>query len=517
MMTTASLPMLRRVLDHHPDLIYIKDSDGRFLLANQAVAELYGTTVDELIGKSDKEFSAHAREARRSAAAEQEVIAGRKSTFSGGEAITDARTGSTRFFDVRRVPFEEDGDGCHVLVTAIETTDRRVAEAALRSSDDQVRQMQKMEAIGQLAGGVAHEFNNLLTAILGYTALLIETTDDRPDIAADLQEIRKAGERASGLTRQLLTFSRKQAVQPAILDLNQVLSELEKTLRQVVGDAVEIEIVNAPSLGLLRADPKQIEQMLVNLAANARDAMPHGGRLRLETRSEILAFDPRDPLTPTRWPSVVLLVADTGTGIAPEIASRVFEPFFTTKGQGKGTGLGLAMVYGIVSQIGGVVTFESERGRGTTFSIQMPAVEGASDNARQPARPVAAYAGTETILVVEDEVNVRHLVQRVLKSRGYNVLEARDVTHAAEIAAEYQGELHLLLTDVVMPGLSGPQLAERIVFARPKIRVLYMSGFANRISAELGLTAADALVLHKPFTPEHLARTVRECLDAERS
>jgi PAS domain S-box-containing protein len=481
-------------------------------MANQAVAELFATTVEALIGRPERDVNPHARETRRSAAAEQDALAAGRPTFSGGEPITDARTGATRWFDVRRVPFSENGGDAHVLVTAIDVTDRRAAEAALKASEDQLRQAQKMEAIGQLAGGVAHEFNNLLTAILGYTALLIDSTDDRPDLAADLQEIKKAGERASGLTRQLLTFSRKQAVQPAILDLNQVLSELEKTLQQVVGDAVEVEAVYAPTLGLLRADPKQIEQMLVNLAANARDAMPGGGRLRIETRSEVLPSDPRDPATPVRWPAVTLLVSDTGTGIPPEIAARVFEPFFTTKGQGKGTGLGLSMVYGIVSQIGGVVTFESERGKGTTFSIQMPAVEAAAE-ARQVSKPVQAYAGTETILVVEDEANVRHLVQRVLKARGYTVLEARDVTHAAELAAEHDGDIHLLLTDVVMPGLSGPQLAERVVFARPRIRVLYMSGYANRISAELGLAAADAVVLHKPFTPEHLAKTVRECLD----
>jgi PAS domain S-box-containing protein len=508
----SAIPILRRLLDQHPDLIYIKDAEGRFLMANQAVAELFGTTVDALIGKLEKDVNPHARETRRATAAEQEVLATRRATFASGEPITDARTGTTRWFDVRRVPFSENGDGPQVLVTAIDVTDRRAAEAALKASEEQLRQAQKMEAIGQLAGGVAHEFNNLLTAILGYTALLIDSIDDRPDLAADLQEIKKAGERASGLTRQLLTFSKKQAVQPAILDFNQVLSELEKTLKQVVGDAVDIEVVAAPALGLLRADPKQIEQMLVNLAANARDAMPAGGRLRIETRSEVLAFDPRDPSTPVRWPTVTVLVSDTGTGIPPEVASRVFEPFFTTKGQGKGTGLGLSMVYGIVSQIGGVVTFESERGKGTTFSIQMPAVEAAAE-ARQVVKPVQAYAGTETILVVEDEANVRHFVQRVLTARGYTVLEARDVTHAAELAAEHPGDIHLLLTDVVMPGLSGPQLAERVVFARPRICVLYMSGYANRISAELGLAAADAVVLHKPFAPDQLAKTVRECLD----
>jgi len=388
------------------------------------------------------------------------------------------------------------------------------SESALRATEDQVRQAHKMEAIGQLAGGVAHEFNNLLTAILGYTALLIEATHDQPEIAADLLEIKKAGERAGSLTRQLLTFSRKQVVQPALLDLNEVVSELEKMLRQVVGDDIELEMMTASSLGQLRADPSQIEQVLVNLAANARDAMPGGGVLRIETKSETLPADPRDPsASPVRWPCVTMIVSDTGTGIPTEIVDRVFEPFFTTKGPGRGTGLGLSTVYGIVSQSDGVISVESERNRGTRFVIRFPAVEALSEVATRTARRAVPYAGTETVLLVEDEPGVRHLVQRVLSGRGYDVLEAQDVMHAAKIATDHAGPIHLLLSDVVMPGLSGPELAQRIVARRPEVRVLYMSGFADRFSAELGSPNAGLSILHKPFTPESLARTVRDCLD----
>jgi CheY-like chemotaxis protein len=373
-----------------------------------------------------------------------------------------------------------------------------------------------MEAIGHLAGGVAHEFNNLLTAILGYTALLIDTLQDQPDVAADLQEIKKAGERAGSLTRQLLTFSRKQVVQPALLDLNEVLSELETMLRQVIGDDVELETIKAPVLGQLRADPNQIEQILVNLAVNARDAMPAGGVLRIETARDVLPADPRDPgAAPVAC--VTLRVSDTGAGIPPEIVDRIFEPFFTTKGPGKGTGLGLAMVYGIVGQTGGTITVESERNRGATFQIRFPAVAAPSATITQAARPAVPYAGSETVLLVEDEPGVRHLVQRVLSAKGYRVLEARDVTHAADIATGHAGPIHLLLTDVVMPGMSGPELAKQIVANRPEVRVLYMSGFANRLSVELGATAAAASILHKPFTPESLARTVRDRLDAHGS
>jgi PAS domain S-box-containing protein len=508
--------LLRLVLDGNPDLIFVKDSIGRFTLANRAVAELYGTTVDQLIGKSESDVNSQVAETLRSAAAEQDVMAsGRASTAT--EALTDPRTGSTRWFDVRRVPLAIPGvaDG-QVLGIAVETTDRRTAESALRAVEVQQRQAQKMEAIGQLAGGVAHDFNNLLTAILGYTALLIETTRDQPELAADLHEIKRAGERAGSLTRQLLTFSRKQVVQPALLNLNEVVSELEKMLRQVIGDVVELETLKGPALSQVRADPNQIEQILVNLAANARDAMPEGGVLRIETRCEVLPADPRDlsaaPSAPSPWPCVTMIVSDTGTGIPPEIIDRIFEPFFTTKGPGKGTGLGLSTVYGIVNQSGGVVGVESERNHGARFTIRFPAVE--SHVAAAPeVRPVVPYAGTETILLVEDEAGVRQFVRRVLSRRGYAVIEARDVAHAADIAAEHAGPIHLLLSDVVMPGLSGPELAKRIVATRPEVRVLYMSGFASRLSSELGSPAAGVNILHKPFTPESLARTVRDCLD----
>ena len=266
---------LRLLLDTHPDLISVKDSSGRFTMANLAVAELYGTTVDQLMGKCESDVNPRAEETLRSAAAEQDMIASGRPMSVAIEPMTDLRTGSTRWFDVRRVPLAVPGEtGCQVLVTAVETTDRRIAESALRAADVQLRQAQKMEAIGQLAGGVAHDFNNLLTAILGYTALLIESTRDQPELAADLLEIKKAGERAGSLTRQLLTFSRKQVVQLALLDLNQVIGELEKVIRQVIGDEVELETIKASALSQVRADPNQIEQILVNLAGErpGRDA-----------------------------------------------------------------------------------------------------------------------------------------------------------------------------------------------------------------------------------------------------
>jgi len=405
------------------------------------------------------------------------------------------------------------------LVEARNRAERRNAERsaaeALRLSDDQLRQAQKMEAVGQLAGGVAHDFNNLLTAILGYTALLLDSARDQPDLAADLQQIQKAGERAGSLTQQLLTFSRKQVLHPTILNLNEVVSELEKMLRRVVGEDVTLETIKASSLSHVKADPNRIEQILMTLAVNARDAMPRGGTLRIETKNETMRVDPRQPMAATStWPCVTMIISDTGTGIPPEIIDRVFEPFFTTKGTGKGTGLGLSTVYGIVTQSGGVITVESQRNQGTSFSIRFPVVDVPADSVA-PTAQLASHAGTETILLVEDEPEVRHLVQRVLSGRGYDVLEARDVAHAAAISTNHSGRIHLLLSDIVMPGLNGPDLAQRVVAQRPDVRVLYMSGFANRLSTEFGALGSGVTILHKPFTPESLVRTVRDCLDED--
>ena len=508
---------LRLVLDTNPGLVYVKDSTGCFTLANRAVADLYGVAVDDLTGRSDADFNPRVEEVVRGRAVDHQVIASGRPEYVAAEMITDPRTGAARWFEVRRVPLQlPDSADRHLLGIASEITERKAAEDALRFSEDQFRQAQKMEAVGQLAGGVAHDFNNLLTAILGYTTLLLDNTRDQPEMQADLMEIRKAGERAGALTRQLLTFSRKQVVEPTRIDLNDVVNELEKMLGRVIGEDVRLETDKGADLHPIKADPNQIEQVLMNLTVNARDAMPRGGVLRIETRNDLMPADPRQPAA-TRWPCVALVVSDTGTGIPPEIRDRVFDPFFTTKGAGKGTGLGLSTVYGIVTQNGGVISVASERNQGTTFTIRFPALAAAAAPPRRESPRNAPFAGSETILLAEDEPGVRHLVQRVLSGRGYRVLEARDVTHAAEIAAAHDGRIHLLLSDIVMPGLSGPDLAQRIVAKRPEIRVLYMSGFANRLNTDRGVLSAGVKILHKPFTPELLARTVREFLDVDAS
>jgi two-component system, cell cycle sensor histidine kinase and response regulator CckA len=505
--------VLRLVLDTNPGLVFVKDSLGCYSLANQAVADLYGVTVDDLIGRSEADLNPRVEQVMLSRAIEHQVVSTGEAVFIPAEAITDPKSGVTRWFEVRRVPMNvPDSGDRHVLGMAAEITDRKTAEDALRLSEDQFRQAQKMEAVGQLAGGVAHDFNNLLTAILGYTALLVESARDQPQILADLEEIKRAGERAGALTRQLLTFSRKQVIQSKTLDLNDVVSELEKMLRRVIGEDVQLETLMGLDLHHIKADLNQIEQILMNLAVNARDAMPRGGVLRIETSNSTMPADARQPTDRNR-PCVRLSVSDTGCGIPPEIRDRIFDPFFTTKGPGKGTGLGLSTVYGILTQNGGLIEVDSERTRGTTFSMRFPAVNVPVEKVERAAAPGLACAGRETILLVEDEPGVRQLVRRVLAGRGYKVLEARDVADAAEISSKFAGPIQLLLSDIVMPGLSGPDLAQRIVAQRPDIRVLYMSGFANRLKTEHGSLSASVMILHKPFTPESLVRAVRDSLD----
>jgi PAS domain S-box-containing protein len=505
---------LRLVLDTNPGLIFVKDTNGRFTLANQAVADLYGTTVPALIGKSEADFNPRVEEVVHARAVEHQVISTGNAVTIDAELVTDPKSGAARWFGTKRVPLTVPDEAArHVLAIALEITERKAAEDALRSREEQLRHSQKMEAVGQLAGGVAHDFNNLLTAILGYADLIADTVQDQPELMGDLDEIKKAGERAKTLTRQLLTFSRKQVEQPSILDLNAVVSQVEKMLHRVLGEDVIIDVVKGPGLGAIKADPNQLEQVLVNLAVNARDAMPGGGTLRIQTRNEVMPADPRRQPDGPQVPCVALLVSDMGAGIPDDVRERIFEPFFTTKGPGKGTGLGLSTVYGIVTQSAGTISVESERDRGTTFSIRFPAVDMPVDAVSDGQRPGVNFAGRETILLVEDEPGVRQLVQRVLAGRGYDVLEARDVPHALEISSSFPKEIHLLLSDIVMPVMSGPDLAQRIVSGRPDIRVLYMSGFANRLNTAHGAMSASVTILHKPFSPDKLVRSVRDCLD----
>jgi signal transduction histidine kinase len=379
----------------------------------------------------------------------------------------------------------------------------------------QLRQSQKMEAIGHLAGGVAHDFNNLLTAILAYSESLLHQLPLESPLRGEVAEIKKAGERASTLTRQLLAFGRRQVLKPQIVDLNAIVTNVEQLLRRVIGEHIELRTTLTPDLGTVRVDTTQIEHVMLNLAVNARDAMPDGGMLSIRTGNIELddthAHLQGTPLGPGRY--VMLRVSDTGIGMSEETQARAFEPFFTTKEVGKGSGLGLAMVYGIVKQSGGTIQLHSEPGQGTTFVIYLPQVAAVSPQEPKPvAAPAATLNGTETMLLVEDDELVRQIAVLTLERRGYKVLVARDGTEAIARATTFSGPIHLLITDVVMPRVSGRDVAARLRQTRPQMRVLYMSGYSDPSLAQQGLGEPDAAFLQKPFIATALAAKVRDVL-----
>lgn len=411
-----------------------------------------------------------------------------------------------------------DPDGKVVGVAALgdDITDFKEAQDALRKSEEQLRQSQKMEAVGQLAGGIAHDFNNLLTAIIGYSQLASRRVQKDDPLRHQIDEIERAGERAASLTRQLLAFSRKQLLQPKVLDLNSIVAETQKMLGRLLGEDVEIQTALDPAAGRIKADPGQIEQVIMNLAVNARDAMPTGGRLTIETGNTNLTENRGNGLfTIVPGPYVMLSVTDTGSGMDENIQSHVFEPFFTTKEIGKGTGLGLSTVYGIVKQSEGYVWITSAPGRGTRFDVFLPRVDEIAEDYKPAAEPENEYRGTETVLLVEDDAIVRSLVLEVLTTRGYQVLEAEDGQQALDLCLEYDGPIHLLLTDVIMPGMSGRELGTRLVEICPDTRVLFMSGYTDDAIVRHGIHESDMPFLQKPFSPDALAQKVRELLDED--
>jgi nitrogen-specific signal transduction histidine kinase/ActR/RegA family two-component response regulator len=394
---------------------------------------------------------------------------------------------------------------------------RRQAEEARLRLESQLRQAQKMEAVGQLAGGVAHDFNNLLTAIRGYSEFALNRLgEENPGIRKDIEEIAKSADRASSLTRQLLAFSRKQLLQPRILQLNDVVGEVDQMMRRLIGEDIEVVTVFGRALGRVKADPGQIEQVLVNLVVNARDAMPDGGKLTIETSN----FDvdeeyaaAHDGLSAGRY--VMLAVYDTGHGIDAQTKSRVFEPFFTTKEHGKGTGLGLATVYGIVKQSEGYVAVESEPGQGAAFKVFLHRLEAGADEIERTLHVVEERPrGSETVLLVEDEEVVRNLVREILEGNGYTVLEARNGAEALDLGRRRKGPIHLLVTDVVMPKMSGRELAERLVTIHHETRILYMSGYTDGAIGQHGVLDPHTAFLQKPFSFDDLAQKVRKVLDA---
>jgi two-component system cell cycle sensor histidine kinase/response regulator CckA len=501
----------RVLFDANPHPMWVIDRETvRILAANDAAVRSYGFSRQEFLAMSAADLrppedvpNLHAR--LRATAAAPGVVA-------VGEARHRRKDGTVFDVDVVSSALTFDGRPA-ALAMAIDISEPKRAAAALEKLEGQLRQSQKMEAIGQLAGGVAHDFNNLLGVIIGYSELLLRDLPSGSPAARRMGEIRSAADRAAALTKQLLAFSRRQVLQPRILDLNAVVSEAQTMLARVISENVEIVTLLAPGLGRVRADPGQIQQVILNFAVNARDAMPAGGRLTLETRNVDLlgAAAERHPgLVPGRY--VALLVSDTGAGMPPEVLEHMFEPFFTTKEQGHGTGLGLATVYGVVTQSGGHVEVESAVGRGTTFKVYLPVAEAAQDDAGSVPASTAVRA-SETVLLVEDAEPLREMVREILEAEGYQVLAAEDGERALDLAASHPGPIALLITDVVMPGVSGPAAAERLQAVRPETRVLFMSGYTDEAIGEAGELDRQTHFIQKPFSADALLRKAREVLD----
>jgi two-component system, cell cycle sensor histidine kinase and response regulator CckA len=493
---------LRTLMDHAPVAISVLSPDGTILEANRFLLRLLGRDSAGVVNH-------HIREFQVPGAAEQRVATYQALVHQGAGSERDVElqtaAGATVLMDFSIVRVRYGNEDLVVGIGRDVTSERSV--------EQQLQRAQRMEAVARLAGGVAHDFNNLLSAIQGYGELLREDLPPGSPVRGDVDEILLAGRRAADLTRQLLAFSRKQVLQPRILDLNEVVAGTEKMLRRIIGEDVRLLVKTDPQGVRVEADQGQIEQVIMNLAVNARDAMPKGGTLSIDTAT--VALDETYAAAHQNVPPGsygMLAITDTGIGMSKEIQARIFEPFFTTKEPGKGTGLGLATVYGIVKQSGGYIWVYSEPGKGSTFRVYLPRAHGEV----QPmpvAPPVAVRGGIETILVVEDDAQLRRLTRQVLERHGYRVLDAESPAHALTAVAQHHGTIELLLTDMVMPGMSGRDLAERLLRDRPGMRVAYMSGHSEEAIAHYGVLAPGTELLQKPASLQQLLQKVRETLD----
>lgn len=495
--------LLESLLDHLSPVIFVRDLQGRYILVNPAFERLFGFRREDVIGKTD--YKLFPREVAELFRAGDQRALDCESAVEIEEQVTGL-TGQRTYLTIRAPLCDDSGRPYAVIGIAADITERKLLE-------EQLRHLQKMEAVGRLAGGIAHDFNNLLSIIVGYGELLGASLAGDPVKSGQLVQITKAAGQAATLTRKLLTFSRRQMTKHKPLDLNTLVSELEPMLRSVVGENIELEVQVAAEPYLIRSERDQVEQAILNLVLNARDAMPSGGKLTV-TAERSVVDEPfarlHQPLKP--GPYVLLTIRDTGCGMDPETCSHVFEPFFTTKEPGRGTGLGLATVYGTVQQAGGTITVESKPGMGSLFSIYLPHFAGSL--APEPEKSAGLLkGGTETILVAEDEAGIRNLITQVLRLYGYTVLDAYDGREALALAETHPGKIDVLVTDLVMPKMGGRELAQEIASVHPETRVLFISGYSERTATPLpeGLEFLD-----KPFTPEALMRRLREMLDATR-
>jgi two-component system cell cycle sensor histidine kinase/response regulator CckA len=486
--------------------IYRSDFEGRFLDVNPALIAMLGYEhAEEVVGLdparevflNPEEHERLTKEFQQKARLDGLEVRWKR---KDGGAITVRLSGRA-------------GNGPEELNNVLEIIAEDVTER--RALEDQFRQVQKMEAVGRLAGGVAHDFNNLLMVISGYTEVLLEELKSHEELQSKAQAIQQAADRATTLTRQLLAFSRKQLLELKVVDVNAIVSDMERLLRPLIGETIELTTRLVPDVGHTRADAGQLEQVIMNLVVNARDAMPTGGKVLIQTeRMDLDARGREHSLIPT-GPYVLLSVSDNGAGMDRETQSRIFEPFFTTKEKGKGTGLGLSTVYGIVKQTGGFIFAHSELGHGTTFRIYLPRVEDPTEHTGPVKNSDTAAGGSETVLLVEDEESVRELVRDTLLGKGYKVIEAQNGEAGLKVSEEHAGTIHVLITDVVMPGMGGRELAQRVSAARPHIKVLFLSGYTEDAIIHEGVLEPGTAFLQKPFTLQMLSRKVREVLHGE--
>jgi PAS domain S-box-containing protein len=501
-LVTQSTERYRAMFDDNPMPMWIYDRETLgFVVVNEAAVRHYGYTRDEFANMTLVDIRP------------PEDVPALRENVATAPRFDQRRIWRHRKRDGTIISVEITAHEFHVdqrpmrLVLAHDVTERVRAEEALRKTEEQLRHAQKMEAVGRLAGGVAHDFNNLLSVILSYAEILLGDLKPVEPMRDEVEQIRKAARRAADLTQQLLSFSRQQVLEPKVIDLNEVFVGMEKMFQRIIGVDIQMVLSCAAGLGRMRADPGSIEQVIMNLVVNARDAMPLGGKLTMETANVMIDEESaRDHLGTKAGPHVMLAVSDTGIGMDRATQARIFEPFFTTKEAGKGTGLGLAVVFGIVQQSGGSIWVYSEPSKGTTFKVYFPRVDGVVE-VRSTERPT-------TLLLVEDDEQVRAVACGILRRHGYHVLEASNGGEAIILCETYAPPIHLLISDVVMPHMSGPELARRLAQARSEMKVLCMSGYTDDSVVRHGVMDSDIAYLQKPITPQTLTRKVREVLDA---
>jgi two-component system cell cycle sensor histidine kinase/response regulator CckA len=507
----AAARLRDRALDSFSQGVCIADAtlpEYPITYINQGFTRITGYAPEEVIGRNGRFLQGPKTDPAAVAKVREAIFEGRPCAVE----LLNYRKDGTTFWNALSLSPVHDESGRLTHYVGVQTDVTRS-----RKIEEQLRQAQKMEALGHLAGGVAHDFNNMLTVINGYSEILIPRFDPDDTTRIFLTEIARAGERAAAMTRQLLAFSRQQVLEPRVLDLNAEIRDAERLLRRLIGEDILLTTVLAPGLGRVRVDPGQMQQVLLNLAVNSRDAMPQGGRLTIETRDVTLdenVVRANPAARPVAY--AMLSVSDTGCGMDEETRQHLFEPFFTTKGPGKGTGLGLATVYGIVTQSGGFIDVYTEAGLGTTFKVYLPQVKGPLSTSKSHPGLRPLVRGTETVLLAEDEAAVRSLAVQILRSCGYEVVEAGDGQEAIRVAEQYPGRIDLVITDVVMPHVSGRMLVERLAALRPGVKVLYLSGYTDDAIIRHGLLEAEVAFLQKPFTASGLAQKVRDVLDEVR-